>query len=389
VGGLVGLGVLLGLAALTRNDAVYLAIVWLVVGWRATRPAGPWTRRLAPALAIVGIPAIVAFAIYLPWAVRDLIAFGTPLPGQALENALFLNGRDVFAWDQPPTLERYLDAGPLTLIGLRVDGFVHNLGSVLLLLGVPISALGILGLPWAARVPALRSLAGFSLLSFLVATLVFPVATTWGTFLHAAGAIHVLILISALLVLDRLIERVGRSRDWTRPVAWLGPAAATAASLLLTVALVPAQGASGRATEATYEALPLALDQAGVPLPTDGSPVITDFPIWLSTEDHVHAIALPNEQPSDVLDLAIRFNAKLLIVNQSDDGQWPEILDQEGNETQCFKIVPLPGGALPGAPTSGAGAGGASGPGAGDGPLADIVVFQIVCSSTDQTQPNP
>ncbi len=33
-------------------------------------------------------------------------------------------------------------------------------------------------------------LVGFSLTTFLVATLVFPVATTWGTFLHAAGAIH-------------------------------------------------------------------------------------------------------------------------------------------------------------------------------------------------------
>ncbi|HEX5239895.1 MAG TPA: hypothetical protein VFW20_02755 [Candidatus Limnocylindrales bacterium] len=378
---LVALGAVIGVAGLTRNDAVYLAMVWAVIGWRATRPAATWTGRIRAALWLVGVPAVVAIAIYVPWAIRDLLAFGTALPGQALQNALFLNGRDVFAWDVPPTLERYLAAGPPTLLGLRLDGFVHNLGSVLLLLGIPISALGLAGLPWAARVPALRALAGFSLLSFAVATLVFPVATTWGTFLHAAGAIHVLILISALLVLDRLIERVRIAREWTRPVAWLGPAAATAASLLLALALVPVQGAAGRATEATYQALPLALDQAGVPLPTDGTPVITDFPIWLSTEDHVHAIALPNEQPSDVLALATQFNAKLLIVNATDDGQWPEILDGEANESQCFQLIDLPGGAsaTPGTYASAE---------PGTGPLGDILAFRIICSS-NATQQTP
>jgi hypothetical protein len=363
---LLGLGVLIGLAALTRNDAVWLALVWTIVAWRATGPAGPIGRRLRAALPLIGIPAAVAFAVYLPWLVRDWAVFGSPLPGQALTNALFLQGSDVFAWAQPPTLERYLDAGPLTLLGLRVTGFLHNLGSVLLLLGIPISALGLLGLPWAARVPALRPLLGFALTTFLVATLVFPVATTWGTFLHAAGAIDVLVLISALLVLDRLIEWLRARQEWTRPVSWLGPAAAIAASLLLTVVLVPPQGADGRDVAARYAALPAALSEVGAPLPTDGSPVITDFPIWLATEDGVHALALPNERPADVLDLANNFNAKMLIVDQADEGQWPEILDQEEPGSECFKLVPLtlPGGApLP-----------------DDSPLADTLVFQIVCA---------
>jgi hypothetical protein len=365
---LIGLGVVIGLAAWTRNDALWLALMWAIVAWRATAPAGGWQRRLRAAMRLIGWPALASIVVFLPWALRDWAVFGNPLPGQAALNALFLDGRDVFAWAEPPTLERYLNAGPAALLGLRVTGLVHNLGSVLLLLGVPISAVGLLGLPSAARVPSLRPLIGFALIAFLVATLVFPVATTWGTFLHAAGAIHVLILISALLVLDRFVDRVRARQGWTRPVAWLGPAAAVVMSLFITVVLVPPQGADGRAIEARYASLPAALAAAGAPLPTDGSPVITDFPIWLATEDSVHALALPNEIPAEVLDLANHFGAKLLIVDQSDEGQWPEILDQESPGSECFSFVPLTG------------PGGASLP--DDSPLANTVVFKIVCAGS-------
>lgn len=359
---LVGLGLLIGVAALTRNDAVWLALVWAIVAWRATRPAGSWDRRLLAAVPLIGVPAMVAIAVYVPWFLRDWAVFGNPLPGQAALNALFLDSRDVFAWAEPPTLDRYLNAGLLTLIGLRVTGSIHNVGSVLLGLGLPISALGLIGLPSAARVPSLRPLIGFALTTFLVATLVFPVATTWGTFLHAAGAIHVLVLISAVLVLDRLVERLRSNRGWTRPVAWLGAAAAVAASVLITVALVPAETTAGQALAARYEALPGALARAGAPLPTDGSPVITDFPIWLATETGVHAIALPNEQPNEVVDLATHFGATLLVVDRANEGLWPEILDEQLPGSECFKLVPLPGAG-----------------GAGDDPLAGTLAFQIVC----------
>ena len=36
------------------------------------------------------------------------------------------------------------------------------------------------------------------LVTFAFTSLVFPVATTWGTFLHAAGPVHVLLVIAVL-----------------------------------------------------------------------------------------------------------------------------------------------------------------------------------------------
>ena len=47
--------------------------------------------------------------------------------------------------------------------------------------------IGILALPWQARDRALRPVVLISAIAFLVTSLLFPVATTWGTFLHAAA----------------------------------------------------------------------------------------------------------------------------------------------------------------------------------------------------------
>ncbi len=211
----IAIGVLLGIAALTRNEAIWLALGWVVVAWGIARTRGGWIRLVAGA----AVPALIVFA---PWAVRDWLTFGSPLPGQALANALSLTGRDIFAWEVTPTLARYFDAGLPTLVGLRWTGFIHNLVSVLLLPGMPIAAIGLVALPWSARGTALRLLVVFASITFVAATLLFPVSTTWGTFLHAAAAVQVLLVVSALLGLDAFLAAIGRRRGWTRHVAWLG-----------------------------------------------------------------------------------------------------------------------------------------------------------------------
>ncbi len=195
---------------------------------------------------MIGVVAVVSLIVFVPWAVRDWIVFGNPLPGQALSNALSVTGFDIFAWNDPPTLSRYLAVGAGTLLQMRIDGLGHNLLSVLLLLGIPMSVIGLVALPWQGRDRALRPVLLLGVMTFLVTSLLFPVATTWGTFLHAAVPVHVLLLISALGGLDALIAAVGRRLGWTRPVAWLGPLLGVAGSLLFTVALLPGFGAGAR-----------------------------------------------------------------------------------------------------------------------------------------------
>ena len=342
------IGLLLGVAALTRNEAIWLALGWVIVARGIASNAGTGTgagtgtdpRRW---LRLVGGVAVPALIVYAPWAVRDWLVFGNPLPGQALLNALSLHGRDIFAWQDPPTLARYLAAGLPTLAALRWEGFLHNLGSVLLLPGVPIAAIGLVALPWTARGTTLRLLLIFSVITFVVTTLLFPVSTTSGTFLHAAAAVQVLLVVSALLVLDALLAAIGRRRGWTRPVAWLGPALGIAAGALFTAALLPTFGREGDVIRDRYAALPAALEAAGY-VPGSGQPVITDFPIYLAETTGIPALALPDESPPKVLNLAAAFpGTSLVVVNADNDGIWPEVARSDRFGTTCFKPVTLAG----------------------------------------------
>jgi hypothetical protein len=356
---LAGLGLLLGLAALTRSEALWLGLAWLLVAWKWT--AG--SRRDRSLLVVV--PAAIAGLMYVPWALRDWQAFGTPLPGQTVSNALYVTHMDVFAYSAQPTLARYLDQGPLGLAQMHVAGFTHDLVAVLLLQGFPIGLAGLLALPLVWRVRALRGLILAAALTFLITSLVFPVSTQFGTFLHAAGAIYVLFVISCLFGLDALIAAIGRIRGWTRPVAWLGPTFAVVVAVPLAVLSVGSISANASDTQTRYEQLDMALARAGSPLQQAG-PVIANFPVWLAESDRVSAIALPDEAPASVLQLAHRFGSKLVVVDLPDnDRHWPAVLGDGSAAARCFEEVKLTDN---------------SGMAPPDGsPLAHFRVFRIAC----------
>jgi hypothetical protein len=332
------LGVLFGLAALTRNEVAWLALAWILVVLGAVEEGTTAGERFR----LIAIPAVIGLAIFSPWAVRDLIVFGSPLPGQAINNAFYLSGFDIFAFRDPPTLSRYLAIGPLNLLQQRVDGVAHNLFSVLLLLGAPVSAIGFVALPWTGRAMALRPLVVFSALAFLITSLVFPVVTTWGTFLHAAGPVHVLLLVSCLLALDALIVRVGRRRGWTNPVAWLGPTLSVAAAVLFTVFAMPGYGAQSQGVERRFAVLGEQMTAAGL-APQSIGPVVTDYPIWWAESERSPALALPNEPPGSVISLTLTFpGTHYLVMGPDTRGRWPAILESDPLAQECFKKIDLP-----------------------------------------------
>jgi hypothetical protein len=354
---LLGLGLVLGLSALTRNETAWLALVWAGIAWFGTAATAPERVRL------IGVVAIVALAVFAPWAYRNLTVFGSPLPGQAATNALYLTGYDVFAWNDPPTLSRYLAQGPAGLIGIRVAGTLHNLFNVLVLLGLPISVFGVLALPWQARGAALRPLLWISLIVFWFTSLVFPAATQWGTFLHAAGPVQVLVVLSGLLALDSGIARLGARLGWTRPVAWLGPTLGVFGAGLFSIALLPAFGAGSAATARLYEQLGARMAAAGHPLDASAGPVIANVPVWLAETQRIPTLALPNEPPADVLDLARAFPGTHLVVLVDPEGShWPADLTNESPSAECFHQLDL-----------------GPDPGGGPDPLANTRVYEIVC----------
>jgi hypothetical protein len=332
--GLIMLCALIGLAALTRNEAIWLGLAWLIVVWR-TRALSRRER-----VVLVTVPAAAAIALFVPWAIRDWATFGTPFPGQALSNALSVDGSDIFAWQDPPTLGRYLALGPVTLVALRVDGVLHNLGNVLLLPGIPASLVGLFGVPTLARLRSAQPTVIVGAMTFVATSLLFPVSTTWGTFLHAAGPAHVLLIVGALVVLDGLIVRIGRVRGWTRPVAWLGAGLTIFGCALFSAAILPSYAANGSSVRERYAALGAQLPVAGIDL-RDGGPVISDFPIWLADTLDVNAIALPAEGPASVVDLARTFRSQWLVTSGGPSSLWPGVLDEGGMDAGCFSRIEI------------------------------------------------
>jgi hypothetical protein len=308
----------------------------------AARLALPRRERLI----LIGIPAAVALVIFGPWMVRDWLVFGSPLPGQALTNALSIDGTDIFAWSNPPTIGRYLGAGLGRLVDMRVTGIGHNLLDVLLVPGAPLSFIGLVGLPWLLRTRALQPLILVSAVMFLVTGLVFPVSTTWGTFLHAAGAVHVLLVISALLALDGLIVAIGKRRGWTRPVAWLAPALTVSGALLFSAVVLPSFGGGSGATARQFAALDQQMAAAGLPIDRSG-PIISDAPIWVPYVGGGTGLALPFESPASVVDLAHHFHASVVVVTSSDN-PFPALLHTGGPGTDCFQAVDVGRPADPG-----------------------------------------
>ena len=356
---LLALGLLLGLGALTRNETVWLALIWAGLAWFAVR------RPVGDRLGLIGVVAVVAAVVFAPWAYRNLVVLGSPLPGQAVTNALYLSGYDIFAWNDPPTLARHLAIGPAALIGLRVAGLAHNLLNVLVLLGIPVSVIGLAALPWQGRGLALRPLLWISLIMFFVTSLLFPAATQWGTFLHAAAPVHVLIVISAVLVLDAGIARLGRRMGWTNPIAWLGTAVGLGSSLLFSAALLPTFGGGSHGTQDLFAELGTRMAAIDRPLDRSAGPVITNFPIWMAETQRIPSLALPDEPPEDVLHLARTFPGTRFMVLISPEGKhWPGDLEAGLAGSECFQPVVL------GPPISGT---------AGPDLLEDVLVYEIVC----------
>lgn len=331
---LVGLGVVLGLAYLTRLEAVWLGLAFVLGSLLAGKSVA---RTFAMSAAIATIAALVA----LPWWARNLAVFGTPLPGQVTDNMFLTRNEQIFAYTDPPTLTGFLAQGPLTMLANIGAALWHDGFDVLVVSAGPIAVVGLITVAAAllgrTRLPgqgpfALLLLSG--VLTFAATSILFPVATLWGTFEHAAGPLHVGLIVAAAVGMDAFVARVRAWRSWPRSNSWLAPAALGLATLpIVTLALVGAAHAA-LTDAARIQSL------SGV-LPTDPGPIITDRPVWISHSLGRSALALPDESLASVEQLARDFKASAVIVTEP-RGAFPAALRQPA-AAACFTELTLPG----------------------------------------------
>jgi 4-amino-4-deoxy-L-arabinose transferase-like glycosyltransferase len=325
------LGVALGLTYLSRHEAVYIGAIFLAVavvrreGWR------PLLRRLTPV--VVGGAIVVA-----PWLLRNIAVFGTPLPGQALDNAFLTGNEQIFDYAARPSLAGFLAQGWWPIAVHIVVAGTHNLFDVTLLPGGPVTVIGAVGAFVLARrgqlsATPLAYLLGSGVLTMAVATYVFPVASLWGTFRHAAGPLIVGLTVAAVLFADRAVDGIRRRRAWQRRNAWLAPLALALLVVPITLLQLTFISSNGRVVESSAKAIATFLHEQPE---TDGATprVITDLPIWLNMTSGLPTLALPAQPPEVVLRLAHDQGATLILVSRT-RGAYPAAF-RSGPLAPCF-----------------------------------------------------
>ncbi|MEA2677552.1 MAG: hypothetical protein QOJ81_1693 [Chloroflexota bacterium] len=326
----VALGVTLGLAYLTRMEALWLGLAFVAGSLLAGRSAG---RVLRASAATATIAALIA----LPWWARNLAVFGTPLPGQVTDNMFLTRNEQIFAYTDPPTLSGFLAQGPLTMLANVGAAFWHDAFDVLVVSAGPIAVVGLItvgaALVGRTRIPRQGPLAMLLLsgaVTFAATSVLFPVATLWGTFEHAAGPLHVGLIVAAVIGMDAFVARVRAWRSWPRSNSWLAPAALSLATLpIVALALVGAAHAALTDSQRIQSF-------SGV-LPTDPGTIVTDRPVWLSRSLGRPALALPDESLGPIEQLVRDFHAVAIIVTEP-RGNLPNVLRVPPAQ-QCFGEV--------------------------------------------------
>ncbi|MFI5253968.1 MAG: glycosyltransferase family 39 protein [Candidatus Limnocylindrales bacterium] len=298
----IGLGLALGLAYLSRQEALWFGLAYLVLALESRRTA----------VGALRWPVLAGALVAVPWIVRDALTFGGGGLSQTLENAWLRSNTDIFAFAQRPSLATFLAQGPGTILGHIAAGLAHDVVDVLLVAGAPVGIVGLVALVVLWKTPVLhvrsplRALLIGGGITFAVSSVVFPVATLWGTFQHADGPLLVALIVATALGLDALVARVRAWRGWSRENAWLAPLATLALSVPIAALSVTLLAAG-----ATAEAGRMADLRAALPA-LDG-PIVTDHPTWVSMTLDLPALARPAEDAASITRLGATFGAHWLL----------------------------------------------------------------------------
>jgi hypothetical protein len=355
------LGVLLGLAYLARHEAIYLVPAYLILLVHALGPMrGAFVRAVLPTF-------IGGVVVVIPWLVRNFVVFGSPFPGSVVELALLTRNEQLFSYVDRPTAAVFFSQEATLIAGRILQSLWRNLVTDLLIPAMPVGLIGlasIVALRNSAAVGApraLRALLISGLLTFVVTSVVFPVASAWGTYRHAAGPFLVGLIIMTALGLDAFVARVRRRRRWPRANAWLAPAFALAVAVPLATLHIQLLGAQVREFNSRLDAARVALltlEQSAAGSAGSGSagsgsagtgttasgPIISDQPVRLSEALRRTTIVLPDEQPAVVWQLARRFQAPDVVI-LGERGRYPGALLRDAS-AGCFgtaAVVPMPG----------------------------------------------
>jgi hypothetical protein len=199
-------GALVGLAHLTRADGVLLMVPGLLAVW--------WSgAKRARSMLLLGLGYL---AVMAPWLTRNMVVAGSMMPRGTSRALWLLSYDELFSY--PATMltpARWWQAGLLTILRVRLEALLANLGSLLAVNGMiflgPLMIVGAVRL--RKQMVAKLGMIYLALL-LLVMTVVFPHAGARGGFFHSSAALMPLLWALAAVGLERAVAWVGGRRDW-------------------------------------------------------------------------------------------------------------------------------------------------------------------------------
>ncbi len=317
------LGFLAGLLHLARADG----LLWLVIGGIYMAVDGRVRQfpedlmKLAMRLGIVlaGYSLVMGF-----WFARNLQIFGGLFPPGA-NRALWLVNYDQLYNFPASTLsfQNWLAAGLPALLKMRWDALLENLQTLLAVQGgvflLPLILAGI----WRLRQNTLMKVGILAWLgTFLVMTIVFPLAGSRGGFLHSGAAFQPLFWAAGAEGVAGFVELGVRWRNWKfqRATIGFGILGVLVASLLtmgLTYSRIAPNDEAGSGWASGYDAyveIGSALDHLSV----SGEDVImVNNPPGFFVATGRPAVVIPNGGVDTVLAAAEKYNASYLVLEKN------------------------------------------------------------------------
>jgi 4-amino-4-deoxy-L-arabinose transferase-like glycosyltransferase len=308
-------GVLIGLAHLTRADGILLLPVVIL----ALLPR-PSSRTTPVHCSLCIVHCALIFLGYLlvmtPWFVRNLVLIGAPLSPAGTKTLWLTNYDDLFCYGCDLSLRSYLAWGwpeilrsKLWAAGVNLQRFLAEDCMIFLF---PFVIVGLYRL--RRRLPFILALIYlFLVYSFHSFAFTFP--GPHGGFFHASAPALPFIFAAAMVGLDEAVGWVARWRRWNRPQAQ---------TVFATAVVVGALALSGyaamdkvpawRNADAVYREAGAWLDAHNVP---DDTVIMVGNPPGFWYHTHRPAVVVPNGDVETLLAAADRYGARYVLLDRN------------------------------------------------------------------------
>ena len=319
----VALGALAGLLTLARSDGLlWLGLAALAIMWKASHNDDgarntfrAWAMRIVPA----GLLVLLGYLCTMGWwHARNLNSFGSLLTPGGGRLLWLQNYNQTFIY--PPdalTRDSFLQAGWDAAIQNRLRAFVSNFSNAFAAQGgiflFPFILIGL----WQLRRELRTKIAVTGwLMLFVVMTVIFPFAGSRGSFFHAGAAFQPYWWVAAPIGMDAVLDwarRRGQFTDKNAPVFLHG--ILVLLTIFMTAYLVNVRViADGWAQDdLIYPSVENRLQEAGIR--PDEAVIVRNPPGYFIASGR-SSIALPFGEESTILDVAERFGAAYLVLEE-------------------------------------------------------------------------